>query len=105
MTHKLFTEKFLVDLVVESCTSNFRGLVGIPCQHVCYGHSISPINGHKMWPTTEYTEILDQKPDEDPTRIKLRRVTTPYDCRRCGQRGHNIRKCTMPPTLQHRMPP
>lgn len=66
VTHKLFTEKFLVDLVVESCTSNFRGLVGIPCQHVRYGHSISPINGHKMWPTTEYTEILPPKHKKGP---------------------------------------
>lgn len=139
VTHRLFTEKFIVDLARMSCTCNFWGLVGIPCRHavaaisyrgdnpenyvhkyykresyeMCYGqHSISPINGHTMWPPTEYTHIFPPKykkgpgrpkklrrreVDEDSTRTKLRRVTTPYNCKRCGQRGHNIRKCPMPP--------
>lgn len=133
-THTLFTDRFIVDLIAWSCTCNFWELVGMPCRHavaaitykgntpekyvhkkhpretykLCYGQTISPINGQNKWPKTEDEPILPpvfkvgpgrpkklrrREPDEDPNPSKLKRSHTSNKCSRCHGLGHNKKSC------------
>ncbi|XP_012849451.1 PREDICTED: uncharacterized protein LOC105969249 [Erythranthe guttata] len=75
-----------------------------------YENSISPINGPEFWPQCTlqpplppmYTEkagrpqkLRRREPDEPPSvgGTKLKRVPRINKCRKCGQAGHNARKC------------
>lgn len=138
VAHTLFTDRFIVDLKSGSCSCRFWELVGIPCRHVvaaityrggaperyvhkyylresyelCYGQSISPINGQNKWPTMDYNTILPplfkQGPgrpkklrrrelDENLNPTKLKRTKTSNKCGRCHKFSHNSRSCSMPP--------
>lgn len=137
VTHTMLNDKYKVDLRQRSCSCNFWELVGIPCRHavaaitfhcedpeayvhryyhresyaLCYGQTISPINGPLKWPETDDVEILPpmykqgpgrpkklrrREPDE-PNPTKLRRSNTTNKCRRCNSLGHNSRRCPLPP--------
>ncbi|XP_057443991.1 actin-binding protein wsp1-like [Lotus japonicus] len=76
------------------------------------GNVISPINGEKMWPKICEDPILPpefkrgpgrpkklrrREPDEQPHPTKLPRGGSGYTCGRCHQKGHNQRKCHLPP--------
>ncbi|XP_057440306.1 uncharacterized protein LOC130732221 [Lotus japonicus] len=82
--------------------------------NTCYEHIISPINGENKWPKLQQDDILPpeikrgpgrpkklrrREPDEpdkkNPT--KLRRGGSSYTCSRCHKKGHNQRKCPLPP--------
>ncbi|KAI5397557.1 hypothetical protein KIW84_063394 [Lathyrus oleraceus] len=88
VTHTFNTQEFIVDIAKRSCSCNFWELVGISCRHVivaliyrkqnlddfaddrstrekyalCYGFSVSPIHGKKMWP--------ERKPKYENSRAK-----------------------------------
>ncbi|XP_057425855.1 uncharacterized protein LOC130719239 [Lotus japonicus] len=76
-----------------------------------YGHEITPINGQKLWQPTNDPEILPPIKKRGPGRPKKLRRRDPYEetgstrlsrtiarhrCSRCGQHGHNSRKCPNP---------
>ncbi|KAJ1432333.1 Zinc finger, CCHC-type superfamily [Sesbania bispinosa] len=80
---------------------------------LCYGQTISPINGQDMWPKVEGPQIFPptykqgpgspknlrrREPDEDPNPSRLKRSHTRYACGNCHQFGHNTRKCKNRPT-------
>lgn len=145
VAHTMLPDKFKVDLRAKSCECNFWELVGIPCRHavaaityhcqdpesyvhkyyhretyaLCYGHSISPINGPLKWPETDDVEILPpmykqgpgrpkklrrREPDEPTNPTKVRRTNTVNKCRRCNTYGHNSRRCPLPPPVIEETP-
>lgn len=137
--HMVSQDQFVVNLAEHTCSCNFWELVGIPCRHAVaaishssqrpedfvhpyyrreaymatYGHVITPINGQKLWPTTNDPYILPplykrapgrpkklrrRDPHEDTTdnQTRLRRGVARNKCSRCGQFGHNSRSCRNP---------
>lgn len=79
-----------------------------------YGHEISPINGQTMWEPTNDPDILPplfkrrpgrpkklrrRDPYEDTEQTHLHRGVARHRCSRCGQHGHNTRRCTLPPPV------
>lgn len=137
--HIVSQDQFVVNLAEHTCSCNFWELVGIPCRHAVaaishssqrpedfvhpyyrreaymatYGHVITPINGQKLWPTTNDPYILPplykrapgrpkklrrRDPHEDTTdnQTRLRRGVARNKCSRCGQFGHNSRSCRNP---------
>ena len=127
-------EKFVVDLTEHSCSSYLWDLVGILCRHAmaaihdkieipkdyvhpyykknaylaCYGPKITPINGQKMWPKSDFPELLwpiykrplgrpkklrRREADEHVSHSKITKKNIAMKCTRCNQFGHNIRTC------------
>ncbi|XP_057429555.1 uncharacterized protein LOC130722743 [Lotus japonicus] len=76
-----------------------------------YGHEITPINGQELWQPTNDPEILPpikkrgpgrpkklrrRDPFEDLGSTRLSRTVAKHKCSRCGQHGHNSRRCPNP---------
>ncbi|KAI5411121.1 hypothetical protein KIW84_056315 [Lathyrus oleraceus] len=132
VTHSYNTHEFIVDIAKRSCSCNFWELVGIPCRHVvaalsyrkqnpdefvdacytrekfalCYGFSVSPINGQDMWPEVEMEPPLPPAYKNGPGRPKKiriresgedgarkRRSGVAYKCTKCDNFGHNAMTC------------
>ncbi|KAI5406625.1 hypothetical protein KIW84_053096 [Lathyrus oleraceus] len=132
VTHSYNTHEFIVDLAKRSCSCNFWELVGIPCRHavaalsyrkqnpdefvdacytrekfaLCYGFSVSPINGQDMWPEVEMEPPLPPAYKNGPGRPKKiriresgedgarkRRSGVAYKCTKCDNFGHNAMTC------------
>lgn len=84
-----------------------------------YDNMLSPINGRKMWPTTEYAKVLlpemkkrarrsrlnkrkDTNLPIDPTDLsKLGRRGIQMTCKNCGKLGHNKRTCKVKGQFTH----
>ncbi|KAJ1389916.1 hypothetical protein SESBI_37923 [Sesbania bispinosa] len=65
---------------------------------LCYGKTITPINGQALWPKTHNEVMLPPNFKVGPGRPKkLRRSHTTDKCRRCNNKGHNSRRCKLPP--------
>ncbi|KAI5426073.1 hypothetical protein KIW84_031775 [Lathyrus oleraceus] len=132
VTHSYNTHEFIVDIAKRSCSCNFWELVGIPCRHavaalsyrkqnpdefvdacytrekfaLCYGFSVSPINGQDMWPEVEMEPPLPPAYKNGPGRPKKiriresgedgarkRRSGVAYKCTKCDNFGHNAMTC------------
>ncbi|XP_050888646.1 uncharacterized protein LOC127093787 [Lathyrus oleraceus] len=132
VTHSYNTHEFIVDIAKRSCSCNFWELVGIPCRHavaalsyrkqnpdefvdacytrekfaLCYGFSVSPINGQDMWPEVEMEPPLPSAYKNGPGRPKKiriresgedgarkRRSGVAYKCTKCDNFGHNAMTC------------
>ncbi|XP_058777048.1 uncharacterized protein LOC131651395 [Vicia villosa] len=132
VTHAYNRQEFIVDIAKKNCTCNFWDLVGIPCRHVvaalgfrqqnpedfvheyytrdrytmCYGFSISPINGTDMWPEVESEELLPPNYKKGPGRPRKLRIResgeegarrrlpgVSYRCTKCDKVGHNVKTC------------
>ncbi|KAI5438926.1 hypothetical protein KIW84_024594 [Lathyrus oleraceus] len=130
--HTFNTQEFIVDIVKRSCSYNFWELVEIPCRHVvaalsykkqnpddfvdvcyirekyalCYGFSVSPINGQKMWLEVQTDKLLlpvykngsgrqgkgrIRECGEDG--VRRRRLGVAYICTNCDKFGHNALSC------------
>ncbi|KAI5410498.1 hypothetical protein KIW84_055853 [Lathyrus oleraceus] len=100
VTHSYNTHEFIVDIAKRLCSCNFWELVGIPCRHavaalsyrkqnpdefvyacytrekfaLCYGFSVSPINGQDMWPEVEMEPPLPPAYKNGPGRPKKIRI-------------------------------
>lgn len=129
-------DQFVVNICNKTCTCRGWDLTGIPCIHACsvmtflnldptelvaecytvvkyieaYRHGIEPLNGPKMWPTSEgypvVPPIVRKMPGRPPKKRKrcvseketgdskvLPRFGTLTTCQRCFQVGHNKRTC------------
>ncbi|KAI5434457.1 hypothetical protein KIW84_021338 [Lathyrus oleraceus] len=132
VTHSYNTHEFIVDIAKRSCSCNFWELVGIPCRHavaalsyrkqnpdefvdacytrekfaLCYGFSVSPINGQDMWPEVDMEPPLPPAYKNGPGRPKKiriresgedgarkRRSGVAYKCTKCDNFGHNAMTC------------
>ncbi|XP_058759549.1 uncharacterized protein LOC131632841 [Vicia villosa] len=132
VTHSYNHQEFIVDIAKKSCSCNFWELVGIPCRHVvaalryrkrspedfvdefytrdkfalCYGFSISHINGQDMWPEVEMEQVLlpsYKKGPGRPRKVRIRelgeegarqrRHKIEYKCTKCDKFGHNALTC------------
>lgn len=73
-----------------------------------YSNILTPLNGKEMWPKSQKTPLTppvievqpgrrkkarNKKNDEPRNRIKLGKKGVQMHCTKCGQTGHNVRRC------------
>ncbi|XP_015961301.1 sugar transport protein 10-like [Arachis duranensis] len=109
VSHKswMIVERFVVDLLAETCSCRFWGLCGMPYPHACYtifekgdnpedycsnfyspaayvatyGNLVSPINEENMWPKVECDTIIPPIFRVKPGRPRMVRIREPDENR------------------------
>jgi hypothetical protein len=131
VAHNYNGQQFVVDTGKNTCTCNCWELVGIPCRHaiaalgvgsqdpiefmdkcysrnkyeLCYGFSVTPINGSEMWPKPpdNVDEVilppLYKNGPGRPRKLRIRgsgarkRRRGQHLCTKCNLGGHNASSC------------
>ncbi|XP_058742157.1 uncharacterized protein LOC131614611 [Vicia villosa] len=132
VTHNFNTQEFIVDIAIKHVAVTFGIWWEFLCRHVvvalsyrkqshddfvdecytrekyaiCYGFSVSPINGQDMWPKVEMNELPPLAYKQGPGRprkvriresgeegARKRRPGVAYKCTKCDQFGRNALTC------------